>query len=153
MFAALIIRSNCERRLCCLLMVCCIINPFIFLHVPLAGYTQLARPFGRSVVISDSFTADNGWVVPHNRYLLLKYNAHVNVEVSASITAVQYLYSYITKGNRPVVASVHCNDEIKSFSETRVTSSAQAIWQTLGLTSHKQSPTVIRLGVHTSLNA
>jgi hypothetical protein len=80
--------------------------------------------------------------------LLLKYNAHINVEVSASITAVQYLYSYITKGNRPVVASVHCDDEIKAFSETRVTSSAQAIWQTLGLTSHKQSPSVIRLGLH-----
>ena len=68
------------------------------------------------------------------------------MEVSASITAVQYLYSYITKGNRPMVATVHCEDEIKSFSETRVTSSAQAIWQTLGLSSHKQSPTVIRLG-------
>jgi hypothetical protein len=36
--------------------------------IPADGYTQLARPIGRSVVISDTFTADNSWVVPHNRY-------------------------------------------------------------------------------------
>jgi hypothetical protein len=35
--------------------------------IPADGYTQLARPFGRSVVMSDKFTADNSWVVPHNR--------------------------------------------------------------------------------------
>jgi len=113
--------------------------------IPPDGYTQLARPFGRSVVIA-KFQADNSWVVPHNKFLLCKYNAHINVECSASIEAVQYLYSYITKGNRPVVATVRHNDEIKAFSETRVTSSASAIWQTLKFPSHKQSPVVIRLG-------
>ena len=114
--------------------------------IPTDGYTQLARPFGRSVAINDRFEADNSWVVPHNKFLLCKYNAHINVECSASISAVQYLYSYITKGNRPVVASVRHDDEIKAFSEARVTSSAAAIWQTLGFPSHKQSPSIIRLG-------
>ena len=96
--------------------------------------------------MTEKFEADNSWVVPHNRFLLCKYNAHINVECSASISAVQYLYSYITKGNRPVVASVRHDDEIKAFSEARVTSSASAIWQTLGFPSHKQSPSIIRLG-------
>ena len=45
-----------------------------------------------------------------------------------------------------MVAAVRHQDEIKQFSESRVTSSAAAIWQTLGLPSHKQSPIVIRLG-------
>ena len=85
--------------------------------IPADGYTQLARPFGRSVAISDTFTADNSWVVPHNRYhahaarsltcrlliivnmyLLVKYDAHINVEASASIAVVKYMFSYIYKG-------------------------------------------------------
>jgi PIF1-like helicase/Helitron helicase-like domain at N-terminus len=115
--------------------------------IPADGYTQLARPFGRFVQMSDTFTADNSWVVPHNKYLLCKYNAHINVECSASITVVQYVFSYVYKGTKTSSASVkNSNDEIRQFSDGRITSAAEAIWSVLGFSSHAQSPTVQRLG-------
>jgi hypothetical protein len=115
--------------------------------IPADGYTQLARPFGRSVKISDSFVADNSWVVPHNKFLLCKYNAHINVECSASVTVVKYMFSYVYKGTKTATAHVkNENDEIRQFSDGRVTSAAEAMWAVLRFDSHSQSPSVQRLG-------
>ncbi len=44
------------------------------------------------------FVFDNQWVVPHNPYLTRKFNAHINVEVSAGIKSVKYLFKYVYKG-------------------------------------------------------
>ena len=41
----------------------------------------------------------NAWVVPYNPVLLLKYDAHINVEICATIRAVKYLHKYIFKGS------------------------------------------------------
>lgn len=41
----------------------------------------------------------NGHVVPYSRYLLLKYQCHINVEIAISIKAIKYLYKYISKGH------------------------------------------------------
>jgi hypothetical protein len=114
--------------------------------IPADGYANLARPIGPQFV-ADSFTYDNGWVVPHNRGLLLKYNAHINVECSASISVVKYMFSYIYKGSGATTASISdSQDEIRQFSDGRVTSAAEALWHVLKFTSHCQSPMVVRLG-------
>ena len=42
---------------------------------------------------------DNRWVVPYNPFLLLKYNAHINVEICTTVSAVKYLYKYVYKGH------------------------------------------------------
>jgi len=114
--------------------------------IPADGYTNLARPIGPNVEMSDHFIADNSWVVPHNKYLLCKYNAHINVECSASVQVVKYLYSYVYKGSQSTSAAVRDEDEIKQFSEGRITSTAEALWQLFGLESHRQKPNVQRLG-------
>ncbi|GBO30409.1 hypothetical protein AVEN_149796-1 [Araneus ventricosus] len=41
---------------------------------------------------------DNRFAVLYNPYLLLKYNAHINVEVFTSLREVKYIYKYIYKG-------------------------------------------------------
>ncbi len=46
----------------------------------------------------DGFTYNNWWVVPHNPYFTKMFNAHINVEVFASIRNVKYLFKYIYKG-------------------------------------------------------
>jgi hypothetical protein len=114
--------------------------------IPADGYANLARPIGPQYV-TDSFTYDNGWVVPHNRFLLLKYNAHVNVECSASISVVKYMFSYIYKGSGATTASISdSQDEIRQFSDGRITSAAEALWHVLKFPFHGQSPIVVRLG-------
>jgi hypothetical protein len=114
--------------------------------IPQDGYTKLARPFGRSVVMN-GFVADNSWVVPHNKFLLMKYDAHINLECSASIAVVKYLFSYIYKGSKTSSATVHnSDDEIQLFSDGRLTSAAESIWHVLGFDLHKQEPAVQRLG-------
>ena len=35
---------------------------------------------------------NNTWVVPYNPYLLLRYNAHINVEIVCAVSSVKYLY-------------------------------------------------------------
>ncbi|GBM94271.1 hypothetical protein AVEN_61226-1 [Araneus ventricosus] len=42
---------------------------------------------------------DNRFVVPYNPYLLLKYNAHISVEVSTSLRAVKYIYKGLDCAN------------------------------------------------------
>ena len=114
--------------------------------IPQDGYTKLARPFGRSAVVNN-FVADNSWVVPHNKFLLLKYDAHINLECSASITVVKYMFSYIYKGTKTSSATVHnSDDEIQLFSDGRITSAAESMWHVLGFDLHKQEPAVQRLG-------
>jgi hypothetical protein len=44
------------------------------------------------------FVYDNQWVVLHNLNLTRKFNAHINVEVSAAIRSVKYMFKYIYKG-------------------------------------------------------
>jgi hypothetical protein len=40
---------------------------------------------------------DNRWVVPHNVYLLTKYDAHIKVEVCNNIRVVKYMFKYVYK--------------------------------------------------------
>jgi hypothetical protein len=49
---------------------------------------------------------DNQWVVPHNPYLTKMFNAHINVEVSAGIRSVKYLFKYVYKGPEHVATVI-----------------------------------------------
>jgi hypothetical protein len=60
---------------------------------------------GRTILVH-GVELDNHWVVPHNVYLLTKYNVHINVEVCNNIRAVKYPFKYIYKGHDRVTIEI-----------------------------------------------
>lgn len=114
----------------------------------------------------NGFTFDNRWVVSHNPYLCVKYDAHINVEVTSSIKAVKYLYKYVYKGHDRITMGVtthvapqqpaqaaaggeaEARDEIHKFIVARYVSASEACWRFFGFSLHAETPAVIRLAVH-----
>ena len=110
------------------------------------GYPVYPRPDnGRTFQRSPGgFIYDNRWVVPYNPYLAKKFDAHINVEVSAGIHCVKYLFEYVYKGpdRTPVEVDGPVN-EIKRFEDARYLSPAEACDSRLGAKMHQEHPPVI----------
>ena len=66
---------------------------------PKDGYPLYRRMHYSRTVEVGGIKLDNRWVVPYNPYLLLKYNAYINVEICSTVSAVKYLYKYVYKGH------------------------------------------------------
>lgn len=113
------------------------------------GQTTTVKLRGNEVNI------DNSSVVPYNPVLLLRYQAHVNVEVVHSVQAVKYLYKYITKGQDRVILSMRGDggdepalDEVETYLNARYISASEAFWRIYGFEIHKKYPPVERLPCH-----
>ncbi|CAF5003071.1 unnamed protein product, partial [Rotaria sp. Silwood1] len=92
----------------------------------------------------------------------MKYNAHINVEICATVKSIKYLFKYIYKGHdcaniklqRPVqegaaVAQATLEwDEIKAHLDARYVSAPEAAWRLFEFPLHDKSHTIIRLAVH-----
>ncbi|KAJ1692458.1 hypothetical protein LUZ63_009156 [Rhynchospora breviuscula] len=109
---------------------------------------------------------DNRHVVPHNIKMLLKYNAHINVERCHSSSMVKYLFKYITKGHDRAMVAVERSpaapstsshqleatqtavDEIRHYLDCRYLTPSEAIWRIFSFNIHYSYPTVERLPVH-----
>jgi hypothetical protein len=76
----------------------------------------------------DGFVYNNQWVVPHNPYLTKMFNAHINVEVSADIQSVKYLFKYVYKGPDRVGAVIAGpTNEIQQYINARYLSTIEGI--------------------------
>ena len=62
------------------------------------GYPSYRRHDNGVSVERSGKEVDNRWVVPYNPFLLLQYDAHINVEICTTIKSVKYLYKYVYKG-------------------------------------------------------
>ncbi|CAN0922386.1 ATP-dependent DNA helicase PIF1 [Linum grandiflorum] len=62
------------------------------------GYVTYRRRQTSITVEKSGTTLDNRYVVPYNRDLLVKYQAHINVEICHKGQLIKYLFKYITKG-------------------------------------------------------
>ncbi|XP_020262692.1 uncharacterized protein LOC109838679 [Asparagus officinalis] len=104
---------------------------------------------------------DNGYVVPYNRYLIVKYQSHINVEWCNRGRSIKYLFKYVTKGPDHVSVSIHKenNDrsskvkelnrhEIQHYLDCRYVSAPEAIWRIFGFDIHYRTPAVERLPFH-----
>ena len=79
-------------------------------------------------------TVGNRWVVPYTPFLLVRYQAHINVEMVYSMDAVKYLYKYICKGSDMVIFTVQnssgqevtVEDAVETFVNTKYISASEA---------------------------
>ena len=83
------------------------------------------------IVEQNGFIFNNQYVVPHNRNLIVKYNAHINVELCNHSRAIKYLFKYVNKGPDRATAILDGNDpnsqdEIKAHLDCRYLSSTKA---------------------------
>ncbi|XP_024963780.1 uncharacterized protein LOC112504042 [Cynara cardunculus var. scolymus] len=97
---------------------------------------------------------DNRSVVPYNRNLLVKFDAHINVELYNFSRAIKYLFKYLHKGSVRAIATIESsdkgegNDEIKIYLDCRYISAAEACWMIFQFDIHYRHPSVERLPFH-----
>ncbi|KAL7609741.1 uncharacterized protein LOC111909057 [Lactuca sativa] len=101
---------------------------------------------------------DNRNVVPYNKYLLKRYQTHINIEWCNQGSSIKYLFKYINKGpDRATVAVVPTNnecenndavDEIVEYYDCRYLSACEASWRIFTYDVHCRYPSVVRLPFH-----
>lgn len=123
------------------------------------GLTQYARPRNGLTVRKNHLDIDNTFVVPHTVDLVVKYQAHINVEKVNHDGMHKYLFKYVTKGFDSARIGLHSSsstsqssnqtiNEINNFLECRYITPHEASWRLLQYDIHHTDPTVERLPVH-----
>ncbi|XP_020963542.1 uncharacterized protein LOC107607455 [Arachis ipaensis] len=123
-----------------------------------SGYPSYRRRDTWVVTEKKGVHMDNRNVVPYNAYLLMSYQAHVNVEYCNKSNAIKYLFKYVNKGPDRVAVGVtkeassgedaQVIDEIKQFYDCRYLSACEAVWRTLAYDIHQRWPSMMRLTFH-----
>ena len=111
------------------------------------GYPEYRRRNSGYVYVK-KLPVDNRNVVPYNKYLLMKYNCHINVEVCTSVKSVKYIFKYIYKGYDCANIHMYNNNEIDQYINTRYVSAPEAMWRLLEYKMSDRSHNIIRLPVH-----
>ncbi|XP_076944878.1 ATP-dependent DNA helicase PIF1-like [Bidens hawaiensis] len=120
---------------------------------------ELRRHDSGTVVKKLDVNLDNRSVVPYNKKLLKRYQAHINVEWCNQGSSIKYLFKYINKG--PDRATMYFSnsgedekntnrnvDEIKEFYDCRYISACEASWRIFAFDVHYRIPAVMRLPFH-----
>ena len=118
------------------------------------GYPKYRRR--RPAGVSEDESKQNCWVVPYNPYLSAKYDAHINVEVCASVKACKYIFKYVHKGaDRASLRIQQADgqedeqiDEVAEYRDARWVGSAEACWRIFGFKLHDHNPPLERLSIH-----
>lgn len=123
---------------------------------------------GRTVRYDNGYEADNSYVVPYNKQLLMELDCHCNVEVCGSIKAIKYLKKYFQKGlsalSRTVFSSISLGatrsnvvvtssnvanyDELQSYVDGRSMCSTEAAWRLFKYPMQMMSHSVCTLHIH-----
>ena len=97
---------------------------------------------------------DNQVVVPYNPFLLLKFDSHINFELTISVVSVKYMYKYISKGPDRIIMKITeenqdlKHDEVAKYQNCRYISASESAWKLLGNQIHRKSHAVMKLTCH-----
>jgi len=123
------------------------------------GYPVYKRSSKTHTIVKNGIALDNRHVVPYSRKLLLKYQAHINMEWCNQSSSIKYLFKYIHKGYDRITARVvpsqqHTHlveqpvDEIKQYLDCQYISPSEACWRILSFSIHGRKPAVERMFFH-----
>ncbi|KAJ0495305.1 putative helitron helicase-like domain-containing protein [Helianthus annuus] len=127
------------------------------------GYVHYKRRAENFHVSRNGPHIDCGYVVPYNKRLCSRFNAHINVEYCGWNMMIKYLFKYISKGADRIRFAVRRSesyspstssdappiiDEIKNFLDGRFICPHEASWRILDFSLHERSPSVQVLAVH-----
>ncbi|XP_022024354.1 uncharacterized protein LOC110924672 [Helianthus annuus] len=123
-----------------------------------SGFPVYRRRDSGHTVIKSGVRLDNRNVVPYNKRLLKRYQAHINVEWCNQAGSVKYLFKYINKGPDMATAVVsgdtsstikeNPKDEIKEYYDCRYISACEASWRIFSNEVHYRYPAAMRLPFH-----
>ncbi|OMO54516.1 DNA helicase PIF1, ATP-dependent [Corchorus olitorius] len=127
------------------------------------GYPTYRRRDTGASCVKGGIVMDNRFVVPHNVDLLVRYQAHINVEACNKSRAIKYFFKYINKGpnrSRAVIETNrssgdvqtsehgHVFNEIEAYLDCRYVCAYEACWRLFSFDIHFRQPAVFRLLVH-----
>ncbi|XP_019158020.1 PREDICTED: uncharacterized protein LOC109154747 [Ipomoea nil] len=122
------------------------------------GYPVYRRSDNGRTIKKNGIDLDSRYVVPHNRHLLVKYRAHINVEWCNQSRSIKYLFKYVNKGNDRVTTEFYNSvadeangkviDEIKMYYDCRYISPCEAAWRMFAFDIQMRDPSVERLSFH-----
>ena len=127
------------------------------------GFVHYRRRDTGITAMRQNVDLDNGYVVPHNRTLCMRFYAHINVEYCEWTMLIKYLFKYISKGTDRIITQITRTigqrqpnvgqnalqiDEIQNFQDARYIGPHKACWRILGFNLHSRDPPVQILAVH-----
>ncbi|KAK9068593.1 hypothetical protein SSX86_012708 [Deinandra increscens subsp. villosa] len=119
------------------------------------GFPLYRRRRNGPTVFKSGEQLDSRYVVPYNKFLLKRYQAHINVEWCNKGNAIKYLFKYINKGpDRTTMKLDQCEgsskpvDEIRLYYDCRYVSACEASWRIFANEVHYRYPSVTRLPFH-----
>jgi len=123
------------------------------------GFPYYRRRNNLATIIKNGISLDNRSVVPYNPVLLVKYQAHINVEWCNKSSSIKYLFKYINKGYDRITTTIVPNhdesninqesvDKIKKYLDCRYISPCEACWRIFSFHIHGRNHVVERLYFH-----
>ncbi|XP_022003820.2 uncharacterized protein LOC110901291 [Helianthus annuus] len=122
------------------------------------GFPLYRRRDSGSFVEKSGVKLDNRYVVPYNKLLLKRYQAHINVEWCNQVGSIKYLFKYINKGpDKTTLRVVESDnqddqepaiDEINQYYDCRYISACESSWRIFSYDVHYRHPSVMRLPFH-----
>jgi hypothetical protein len=89
------------------------------------------REFRDNFVLKNGIMLFNDYVVPYNKELLIRYNAHINVEICCQSMLIKYLFKYVNKGPDRCRAVIQhdTNDEIQAYLNCHFICPYEVVWR------------------------